>query len=292
MKEETKNKIKRALEKFVFKETEDQLRDRCEHVFYDLHNHDRYNWADVCEFEEKFKRHKKGFIKQKIATIAVATMLASSAVVCGVLTVKPLIFEETVYEAPKNYTPDYYNEFPINVYINKDVFSTKQIETIKNILAMLDEKCDGFKIEVQEEYDFGSCNISISTSKPSFKDGSIIMGYAYGNVIHNFCSEIEIDENFAKMDTKIFEHVVLHELLHALGLDHSKKVTSIMFPYVLYNDIKQEEIDALNTLYPTATKFMEDHKLTQDNYQQYLNDIEEKEIIYPQTTEEENEKSN
>ena len=229
----------------------DKLREELEHLYYDKHNHSRYNWKDVCEFEEKFLKFKKYKLKKNIVSAALALTITASGIFGISYINKTLNFPEPEYRQSSNITPDYYNEFPINVYINEKDFKPSQVETIKEVLKELDNKCDGFKISVMPEYDFSICDINISTDTLENDFGSLYLGVTYGSLPNNRYSEIKIDKNFAKLTTKIFKYVVEHEILHSLGLEHTKNPTSIMFPYVLYHNPSQKDYENLNTLYPT-----------------------------------------
>ena len=247
----------------------DKLREECEHQFYELGCHARYDWADVCEFEERFKKFKRKMRINKIISGALLASILSCGAIGATYTAKKLNFPEPVYEAPANYYPGYYNEFPINVFIDETAFSKAQVETIKEILTKLDEGCVGFKIEYSSEYDYSVCNLKISAGKVFEDFGSLVLGSTYGSVIDGDYSEVVINEKFAKLNTKMFYYVTIHEILHALGLEHTKNISSIMFPFMFYHDIKQGEYDALNTLYPVETKDDLDSTLTYEEYLKY-----------------------
>ena len=245
----------------------DKLRAECEHIFYEKQCHARYDWADVCEFEERFKKFKR---KRRVHK-AISTALLLSVLACGAIgttyIAKKLDFKEPVYSAPNYYYPNYYNDFPINVFIDESSFSAKQVETIKQILEKLDNGCVGFKIEIASEYDYSVCNLKISAGDVFEEFGSLVLGSTWGSVIDNDYSEVVINKNLAKLNTKMFYYVTIHEILHALGLEHTKNISSIMFPFMLYHDVKQGEFNALNTLYPTIS---EEDPAAALSYEEYL----------------------
>ena len=201
--------------------------------------------------EKKFSKFKNGRFKQKVAAIIFAVLLGASGTVLGARIYNRLNFKEQVYSEALIHTPDFYNDHPIGVCVDTNGFSEKQLKIIKSIFNSIDERCPGFQFNYIDEYDYDQCNIYLYTSKLEQDNlGSVPLGTTKGNMMLGY-SEIAINEEFAKSDPNSFESVVTHELLHALGLGHTKDLTNIMFPYNLNAEISEKEFDILNALYPT-----------------------------------------
>lgn len=230
----------------------DKLREQQEEKFFSDGSHSKDNPLDVEAFEQKFAKYKSGRFKQKIAAVIFAVLLSATGTWFGARVYNRLNFKEQVYNEDISHTPDFFNDHPIGVCVNKNDFSQKQLEIIKNVFASIDERCPGFQFNYIDEYDYDKCNIYLYSSKLEQDGiGSTCLGVTKGNMFLGY-SEIAMNEDFVKANSNEFENVITHELLHALGLGHTKDLTNIMFPYNIFNtEISEKEFAILNMLYPT-----------------------------------------
>lgn len=228
----------------------DKFRKKQEEEFFSDGKHSKDNPLDVEAFEQKFakEKNKKSIFKLKVAAVIFSVLLSAAGTFFGTRVYNKLNFKEPVYNEEMIHTPDFYNDHPIEVYIEKNDFTKSQFDSIKNVFETIDERCPGLKFSFLEKNE--NWNIYLHAGKIEQNSDMTILGQTLG-YLGSF-SQIIIDEEFAKSNSNSFDSVITHEVLHALGLGHTKDFTNIMFPYNLNREISEKEFEILNKLYPTT----------------------------------------
>ena len=243
----------------------DKLREKYEKEFFSEEGRSKNNPNDVEDFEQKFAEYKEKHLKKKnplmVPLIVSSLLLTASGIVCGTRIANKLNFEEPVYSQESARSPDYFNKNPIGITFDGEDFSEKQLEIIDNVLHNIDEKCPGLRFV----YDDDNWNIRFYVTDVNKDRGldSFVLATATNNLIKSLYSGIAVDENFAKTaNEQEFERVITHEILHSLGLQHTKDFTNIMFPMGTHGVISDKEFEILNMLYPTEQTQIDDEAYT------------------------------
>lgn len=172
-------------------------------------------------------------------------------------------FKEPVYSRNEHYPIGYLVDHPLKVYIDPTGATQRQIDLIKKSIIQLDEVLDTVNFEFVEgeapktfEFELGTlendnfANIFISVNKDS-NIFSNVLGFAkqlsYKPIVGNIVIE---KKSFRGFGEKRAISTIQHEVLHALGLDHTKNITSIMYPVNLHSGVTQDAIEDVETIFP------------------------------------------
>lgn len=144
-----------------------------------------------------------------------------------------------------------WSTMPIKVYLDNTGDKTKMIEAG---FKTWEEKTSGkIRFKFVTKPHSGYANIVITTTD-NFNDEKAGITHAQFGVNNIYKSSIEIGLKNAvsreKFTDDLLEIIIIHEIGHALGLNHSPDRKSVMYPYaILGQKIQQEDLDNLLKLY-------------------------------------------
>lgn len=201
------------------------------------------------------KNSKKSVVKGVLKfTVVLASALTINLIVlkCGTYYYAKnnnmLNFSEQKYSVNENITPGYYNKKPVRVCIS-DCFGEKAKQKIIEGINYLDEKALGIKFD----YFIGkptanNCDIAIYKTK---YDSNVISGEATLGDLNGkqIKGDVYLDESFDKLLS--IKYLTIHEICHVIGLAHSKDINSMMFPIITTTIMTNEDVENLNTIYPS-----------------------------------------
>lgn len=200
--------------------------------------------------EVVIKKRKKSLKMVGAAALLVCGItIITNAAVYAELKIVPkaynmLDFEETTYQSNKEVSPGYYNNKPLVVSISNDFNRHYKQEIIKAI-KYVDGVAEGLKFTIVEgSVEDADINIDVGYDiQVESTPGGKYVGLAYRKT-----GQIYI--NNKTIHTMGIKATVIHELGHILGLDHSKDITSLMYPLVSRKNFSEEDIENLNTIWP------------------------------------------
>ena len=203
--------------------------------------------------QQAITRLEKMARKNKIDNIKIATTLVLLAVNLSVLGAQVTnglssTYDGTYVQNP-NFEAGYFNENPYTISINTNNLTQKDIEIILGAIAELDDAMLGMRIKVvfNGESPYSLEIVKTKTQSSLAKGKSAGEAKTFGTqlkgIVYIDNSTFNKSENYAKS-------VIMHEILHVLGLKHSKKISSIMFPFTLANDLSEQDKANLNTIFP------------------------------------------
>ena len=208
--------------------------------------------------QQAITRLEKMARKNKIDNIKIATTLVLLAVNLSVLGAQVTnglssTYDGTYVQNP-NFEAGYFNENPYTISINTNNLTQKDIEIILGAIAELDDAMLGMRIKVvfngESPYSLEIVKTKTQSSLTQGKTAGVAT--SYGNqlkgTVHIDNSTFNKSENYAKS-------VIMHEILHVLGLKHSKEISSVMFPFTLANDLSEQDKANLNTIFPPGIDF-------------------------------------
>ena len=198
----------------------------------------------------------------KKATIPLYVALGFATFYDGSIRLLGSIFyhQNPVYVNNDDYTPNisvkpgYYNEHPIKVCIDES-FNDYYKWAIELGIDRLDEIATGIKFEkyvgkasrYNKDADMNIIKEMHGDDEESKKDTKL--GYTFAPYEDKgVTNEVYIYED--RMGYKGVSAVVMHEMMHALGIQHSDDVNSIMFPYSTSMFPNLQDIKNVNTIFP------------------------------------------
>lgn len=216
------------------------------------------------ENKKKFAEKKKAFLKgivKKTGRFLIKTakgILAVTACCSGLYGVMKfgaytaaadrnlLDFSERTYDDNLNIEAGYYNEHPISICIS-DEFSDYNTKRIIDGLKTIDKESVGMKFD-----------ISVGTPSRKIHDVCIYSDECADNVLgcatmndtdsKHICGNMYLDEN--KFNFYGMKSLLMHEMGHILGLEHSKDLNSLMYPVVSRYTLSEDFIEHVNAMYP------------------------------------------
>lgn len=203
--------------------------------------------------QQAITRLEKMARKNKIDNIKIATTLVLLAVnlsVLGAQVTKGLssTYDGTYVQNP-NFEAGYFNENPYTISINTNNLTQKDIDIILGAIAELDDAMLGMRIKVvfNGESPYSLEIVKTETQSSLAKGKSAGEAKTFGTQLKGI---VYIDDSTFNKSENYTKSVIIHEILHVLGLKHSKKFSSIMFPFTLANDLSEQDKQNLNTLFP------------------------------------------
>lgn len=199
-----------------------------------------------CTDKQKTILKCKKYLKRVCATVLISCgiyAIASASLLIDIVASAHLqgmmdFEEKTTYSANASVVPGYYNEHPLKVYISDD-FSYRYTKEIIDAIKYVDGVATGLKFAISSNVD--DSNIQI------YKNNNIdCLGCAYPS-----SGKIYINDDV--FHHKGVEATVIHEIAHILGLEHSKDLSSIMYPVVSQKEFSERDIKNLNTIWPART---------------------------------------
>lgn len=203
--------------------------------------------------QQAITRLEKMARKNKIDNIKIATTLVLLAVNLSVLGAQVTnglssTYDGTYVQNP-NFEAGYFNENPYTISINTNKLTQKDIEIILGAIAELDEAMLGMRFEVvfdgKSAYSLEIVKTKTQSSLTQGKSAGVAT--SYGNQLKG---TVYIDNSTFNKSENYAKSVIMHEILHVLGLKHSKEISSVMFPFTLANDLSEQDKANLNTIFP------------------------------------------
>ena len=208
--------------------------------------------------QQAITRLEKMARKNKIDNIKIATTLVLLAVNLSVLGAQVTnglssTYDGTYVQNP-NFEAGYFNENPYTISINTNNLTQKDIEIILGTIAELDDAMLGMRFEVVFD---GKSAYSLEIVKTETQS-SLAKGKSAGEA-KTFGTQLKgivyIDDSTFNKSENYTKSVIIHEILHVLGLKHSKEISSVMFPFTLANDLSEQDKANLNTIFPPGIDF-------------------------------------
>lgn len=216
------------------------------------------------ENKKKFAEKKKAFLKgivKKTGRFLVKTtkgFLAVTACVSGMYGMlkigaydaayrgNKLDFTERIYEDNPNVEAGYYNDHPISICIS-DKFSAYNTKRIISGLKTLDQKAVGLKFDISVGTP-SRMRYDICIYSEQCDEGVLGCATLNDTDVKQISGNVYLDEE--KFNLYGMKSLLIHEMGHVLGLQHSKDLNSTMYPVSCRYTISSDFIKHVNAMYP------------------------------------------
>lgn len=216
------------------------------------------------ENKKKFAEKKKAFLKgivKKTGRFLVKTakgFLAVTACCSGIygimkigayeaaVTGNKLDFTERVYDDNSNVEAGYYNEHPISICIS-DEFSDYNTKRIIDGLKNVDKEAVGMKFDISVGTP-SRMRYDICIYSEQCDEGVLGCATLNDTEAKHISGNMYIDEE--KFNLYGIKSIIMHEMGHILGLQHSKDLNSTMYPVSCRYTLSKDFINHVNAMYP------------------------------------------
>lgn len=214
---------------------------------------EKYGYEELlAKLYVKAKKNKRVNIIIGVLSI----MVAINCTIMGTQIYNNFNFTEPTYNKNDNYEAGYFNDHPYVISIQTDNLTQKELNLIRDAILELDNAMLGMCFDVVEN---GEKLQDLTILKTKI-EGNIALGNLAGEARYfpdNLKGTVFINSATFNKSEEYIKSVIIHEIMHVLGFNHSKDINSIMFPYQLENGLSSKDIENLNTVFPQAEPELE-----------------------------------